>query len=52
MFLNVLPKLYSNKKALTKSDTVCQDIIKSDNVFYQKILKYFNDCQNRNFSFL
>ena len=38
----------------TKSDIFPWDIFKSDTIsfFYQKILKYFNDFQNRNFSVL
>ena len=37
----------------TKSDTFPYDIFKSHSIMiYQKILKYFNDFQNRNFSML
>ena len=36
---------------LKRNQTFWQDIIKSDIIFFdQKILKYFNDFQNRNFS--
>ena len=37
-----------------KSDIFPRDIFKSDTIpfFYQKISKYFNDFQNRNFSVL
>ena len=40
----------SKNEASTKSDTVWQDIIQSDIIFYPQILKYFNDSCNRNFS--
>ena len=34
-----------------KSDIFPRDIFKSDTIsFYQKILNYFNDFQNQNFS--
>ena len=48
-----MTKVNPNNRNETKSDIFPYDIFKSDNIFfYPKILKYFNDFQNRNFSVL
>ena len=46
-------KLKPNNGNETKSDIFPWNIVKSDIIFiYQKIIKYFNDFQNQNFSVL
>ena len=49
-----MTKVKLNNGNETKLDIFPWDIFKSDTIsfFYQKILKYFNDCQKRNFSVL
>ena len=47
-----MPKFHSNNDVQIRLDTVWQNITKSDIIFYQKTLKYFNDFQNRNFTVL
>ena len=48
-----MTKLHPNNGNETKSDIFPWGIFKSDVItFYQKILKYFNDFQNQNFSIL
>ena len=53
-FLSFITKVNPNNAIETKSDIFPWDILKSDTIslFYQKILKYFNGFQNRNFSIL
>ena len=48
--LSFMTKLNPINGNETKSDILLWDIFKSDTFFYQKILKYFNDFQNRNSS--
>ena len=48
-----MSKVNPNNGNETKSDIFPWKIFKSDTIlFYQKILKYFNDFQNQNFSVL
>ena len=47
-----MTKVNPNNGNETKSDIFPWDIFKSDIFFYQSILKYLNDFQNRNFSIL
>ena len=51
-FLNFMTKVNPKNGNETKSDTFPRNIFESDTFFYQNILKYFNDFQNRNFSIL
>ena len=48
-----MTKVNPNNGNETKSNLFLWGIFKSDTIFfYQKILKYFHDIQNRNFSVL
>ena len=49
-----MTKVKPNNEKETKSDIFPRDIFKSDTIsfFIKKILKYFNDFQNQNFSVL
>ena len=49
-----MTKMNPNNENETKSDIFPLNIFKSDtiSIFCQKLLKYFNDFQNRNFSVL
>ena len=50
--LSFMTKVNPNNGNETKSDIFPWNIFKSDIFFYQSILKYLNDFQNRNFSIL
>ena len=46
----LIAKILPKQQSLSKTDTVWEDVIKSNIIFFnQKILKYFNDLQNQNF---
>ena len=48
-----MTKVNLNNRNGPKSDIFLWDIFRSDSIFfYEKILKYFNDFQNQNFSVL
>ena len=48
-----MTKVNPKNKNETKPDVFSQDIFESDTIiFYQNVLKYFNEIQNRNFSTL
>ena len=54
MFISFMIKVYLKNENETKSDIFPWDIFKSDSryFFFKKILKHFNDLQNRILSVL
>ena len=48
----LIAKILHKQQIKSNQTLFDKGIIKSDIIFYQKILNYFNDLQNRNFSFL